>query len=91
MAIYLCNAGLRHVITFPSRATHAVLGLHHSSMVVVFKEVATGTSRLLGGESSFTSGGAKWSWKHSGMKKILIAPGPITHSVAVIVSTPLCH
>jgi len=82
---YYHNAGLRHVITFPRRATHAVLGLHHSSTVVVFKELKIGTSRLLRDESSFTSGDAKWDRKLSGMNQLLIATGPIRHHVAVMV------
>lgn len=81
-----CNAGLRHVVTFPRRATHAVLGLHHSSTVVVFKELKIRTSWLLGNESGFTSGDAKWDRKHSGMSQLLIATGPIQHHVAVMVS-----
>lgn len=83
---YSCNAGLRHVITFPRQATHAVLGLHHSSTVVVFKELKIGISQLLRDEPSFTSGDAKWVRKHSGMKQLLIAAGPIRHRVAVMVS-----
>lgn len=81
-----CNAGMRHVITFPVQATHAVLVLHHSSTVVILKEVASETSRILGAESSFTLGGVKWTWKHSGTKRSLIAPGPITHRVIAMVS-----
>ena len=86
----LCNAGFRHIITFPRHATHIVLGLHHSSTVVVTTDVATGASWLLRNGSSFAVGGARWARKLSGMKKTLIAPGPLKHSVAVMVSRPIC-
>ena len=78
-------AGMRHVITFPIQATHAVLVLQDSSTVLLLKEVVSETSWLLGAESSFTIGGVKWTWKHSGTRRSLIAPGPIAHSVIVMV------